>query len=215
MITKKQLSEKLNVIGECFMRFPFERKEHYAWFLAQTYFYVRHSTRLLAMASSRFGFDQGEQHYGFAAHIAEETRHELLAVNDLKALGFSIHDFPELPETRSWYHSQYYYIQNVDPGALLGAVLALEGLSVHQGPSLFERICRSHGKNAASFLKVHATEDLHHIEGAFAGFDKLKPEQKRVALESLEQAIWGYTAIVEGVRLRLASGQVPDFPKAA
>ncbi|MBX2996138.1 MAG: iron-containing redox enzyme family protein [Bdellovibrionaceae bacterium] len=214
MKVKEQLNSQLAALVPALEKFPWESKEHYAWFLAQTYYYVRHSTRLLAMASSRFDFDQNDQHYGFATHIAEETRHEMLAVNDLKALGFSIQDYPELPETRSWYHSQYYYVQNVDPAGLLGAVLALEGLSVFKGPWLHEKVCQHHGKAAGSFLKVHASEDLHHIEGACAGFDQLRAEQKPIALQSLEQSIWEYAAMLTGICERIQAKKIPLKPHA-
>ncbi|MFN7727816.1 MAG: iron-containing redox enzyme family protein [Bdellovibrio sp.] len=209
---KEQLNQHLATLVPALEKFPWQSREHYAWFLAQTYYYVRHSTRLLALASSRFDFGQNEQHYGFAAHIADETRHEVLAINDLKNLGFSIENYPELPETRSWYHSQYFYVQNVDPAGLLGAVLALEGLSVFKGPWLHEKVTQSHGKQVASFLKVHATEDLHHIEGACTGFDILKPEQKPIALQSMEQSVWEYQAMLEGICSRIASAQIPLNP---
>lgn len=208
MNIREQLNQQLLIIETELNKFDWSQRSAYAWFLSQTFYYVRHSTRLLAMSSSRFGFDQSEQHYGFAAHIADETRHELLALNDLKALGFDLSQFRELPETRSWYHSQYYYIQNVDPSGLLGAVLALEGLSVFKGPWFHELITKFYGKSAATFVKVHATEDIHHIEGAIKGFEILKPHQKAIAIESLEQSVWGYAQMVRGIHQRMLRGEL-------
>lgn len=205
MNIRQHLNDQLLTIEEALHKFNWSDKTAYAWFLSQTYYYVRHSTRLLAMASAKFDFEQSEQHYGFAAHIADETRHEQLAVKDLKALGFDIKNFPELPETRSWYHSQYYYIQNVDPSGLLGAVLALEGLSVFKGPWLFDIVSRLHGQQTATFLKVHATEDVHHIEGAIKGFEILRPHQQQIAIESLEQSTWQYAQMIHNLRDRLAA----------
>ena len=82
--------------------FPWTKRAAYMGWLAQTYYYVRHSTRLLAVAAGRFPHTrQGDTlHLRFGAHIGEEKRHELLCVRDIQALGGSIEAIAEQPTTR-------------------------------------------------------------------------------------------------------------------
>ena len=50
-------------------RFPWEERAAYADWLAQTYYYVRHTTRLIASAAARFPIDErgNSLHHRFAA----------------------------------------------------------------------------------------------------------------------------------------------------
>ena len=76
--------------------FAWTDRAAYAGWLAQTYYYVRHSTRLLAAAAARFphGRAGDTMHHRFGAHIGEEKRHELLCVRDLQALGETLDAHP-------------------------------------------------------------------------------------------------------------------------
>src|SRR5690606_24416532 len=95
-VVMKQLLERctlqMKTAGE---KFPWTSRKVYGDWLAQTYYYVRHSTRLLAAAAARFPLDErgSALHYRFAAHIGEEKRHEQLALHDLQQLGFTLAEF--------------------------------------------------------------------------------------------------------------------------
>ena len=51
--------------------------------------------------------------------------------------------------------------------SLFGYIFMLEGLSVAHGAWIYERVTQAHGKEAASFVKLHANEDEDHMEKAF------------------------------------------------
>jgi thiaminase len=141
-------------------------KKKYGNFLAQSYYYVRHSTRILALAASRFSLEENESHQRFLKHMSEENQHEKLLTHDLKNLNFKINDFPEQDAIRSFYQIQFYTLEHISPISVMGFVLALEGLAVQKGEWLYKRIAEFHGEKAGSFLRVHGKEDIKHFEEA-------------------------------------------------
>jgi hypothetical protein len=187
----------------------------YAEYLAQTYYYVCHSTRLLAAAAVHFGVDQEKLHHRFLKHAAEERSHHLLAQRDLAKLGFSLEDFPELPSTSALYEPQYHRIQSVSPLAMFGYILALEGNAVTYGPMAYAAVRQAHGDAPTSFLRVHAEEDPSHLDTAFAMIEPLSLDEQRLVLENTRFSIAMYDAFLRGVcesgRARMVSG----FPAAS
>lgn len=147
--------------------FPFDEPRAYAQFLAQTRHYVVHTTRLLGATAARIGEDREALHVRFMQHAAEERSHHRLAEHDLRKLGRSIEEFPELPVTQALYQSQYYRVEHTSPTAIFGYIFALEGLAVAHGAWIYEAVCKAHGKEAAAFVKLHANEDEGHLEKAF------------------------------------------------
>lgn len=158
----------------------------YGAYCAQTYYYVSHSTRLLALAAAHLPLEAEKAHQRFLKHITEENRHEILALRDVQALGYEISDFRELDSLKAFYKIQYYYVQNVSAWSLLGDIVALEGLAVKRGQSLFERIEKRFGAKAGNFLKVHAAEDIEHVEQALTMIDGLAPDIQKSILENLQ-----------------------------
>jgi len=154
------------LMNESVRDFPWENKLAYAEFLAQTYYYICHSTRLLAASAARFSQEDQGMHRRFLKHTDEENSHELLALRDLQKLGFKIQDFPELPQTKTLYEIQYFKIEHHDPAELMGYILALETMSGDVFPWLKERTTGLYGKECAKFIQVHADEDPDHIEKA-------------------------------------------------
>lgn len=141
-------------------------KRKYANYLAQSYYYVRHSTRILALAASRFSLEESAAHQRFLHHVAEENHHEKLLLNDLKNLNFKIEDFPEQSPIRAFYQIQFYCIEHISPIAVMGFILALEGLAVQKGGWLYDKISTHHGEKTGAFLRVHTKEDVHHFQEA-------------------------------------------------
>src|SRR4030095_9279247 len=62
-------------------------RQHYAKLLIEIYHYVKHSTRLLALAAGHTSPLRGDLFRRFVAHIGEESGHEMWALADLAALG--------------------------------------------------------------------------------------------------------------------------------
>ena len=152
---------------ESIRQFPWQSGRAYAQFLAQTYYYVCHTTRLLALAASRIGIEQEKVHHRFLKHAAEERSHHLLAERDISRLGFSLAEMPELPLTAALYEMQYYRVEHVSPMAIFGYILALEGVAVVYGGYVYEAVRKHHGDEPCSFVKLHANEDPDHLESAF------------------------------------------------
>jgi len=164
---KTQLAESMKESSRLFDSFPWENKEAYAWWLSQTYYYVCHSTRLLAASAARFSREENRFHLRFAQHMREEKSHEFLALSDLKELGYAVDPLPELALTAALYQSQYFRINYQSPFSLLGYILFLEALAVTKGKEVYQRVSQAHGEKACRFWKVHAEEDPDHLDEAF------------------------------------------------
>jgi Iron-containing redox enzyme len=190
-------------------RFPWEQPAAYADWIAQTYYYVRHSTRLLAAAAARFPLDDrgNALHLRFGAHLAEEKKHEQLALHDLKRIGFSIADLPEHPATRMFYEPQYFKIEHLCPVALFGYILPLEAIGPSCGPGIIERVAKAHGEKCASFLRLHSDEDVAHLEKAFQALEGVSGSERLAVVDNLHQTTYAYCALLLDIRRRL------DTPK--
>ena len=83
---REQYKSSMRNIKDAMYSFPWESQKAYEYWLAQTFFFVKHSTRLLAMGSAFSGFEHEDIHRRMIDHLKEEQGHEYLAVNDLKVL---------------------------------------------------------------------------------------------------------------------------------
>ena len=147
--------------------FPWGDRAAYSNWVAQTYYFVLHSTRLFASAAARCEIDNNKIHFRMIEHLHEEKGHEFLALGDLKAMNVDIRSLPELPETSSLYQIQYYWIEHNNPLSFFGYLSCLEGLAVRKGREIYEKVLESHGGKAANFLRVHIEEDEDHLAEVF------------------------------------------------
>jgi pyrroloquinoline quinone (PQQ) biosynthesis protein C len=206
---RQKLNLKIQEVEEIMLASPWENREFYADFLAQTYYYVSHSTRLLALAISYFQIDRDQLHNRFAAHIAEEKAHERLALNDIKKLGFELSRFPQLGHTRAFYESQYYKIERQEATSLLGYIVLLEEVSVQIGPKIYKRVSEAYGKQAASFLRVHVEEDPGHVEQAMSLIANLPLAQQDFVWINVNQTADIYMSIVQQINEKQNFGLRP------
>jgi thiaminase len=181
----------------------------YGAFLAQTNYYVSHSTRLLALAASRFRFSEEQLHRRFIKHATEEMSHETLALRDLKNLGFSLRQFPEFPSTRAFYQTQYYMIEHVSPWSFWGYILMLEGLAVTNGAWLYNEIKQHYGEKAGSFVKVHAAEDVGHMAEAEKAMESLPERERPLVIEQIANSCFYYCSMLEQCATHTVAP--PDF----
>lgn len=163
--------------------FPWEDREKYKNYLAQTYYYVRHSTRLLAASACRFDHANEALHLRFLKHAREENAHDVLALKDLTDLGGDILNYPEHPVTMMLYQPQYYQVSYIDPVCLFGYIFALEGVAHTAGEKVYDRLIATYGKTGTTFLKLHAHEDHDHIKKAFESIKSL-PNDKKILIEN-------------------------------
>jgi thiaminase len=181
--------------------FPWDSKLAYAEFLAQTYYYIRHSTRLLAASAARFSQEDQAMHKRFMKHSDEENSHELLAVRDLQKLGYKMADFRELPQTRSFYEVQYCKIEHCDPAALLGYILALEVTATSLAP-IQKKLSGLYGKECVKLIQVHSDEDPDHVEKALQSISALGEQRVNDIEINIEQSAILYAAMIEAVKAK-------------
>jgi thiaminase len=176
----------------------FRQKEIYASWLAQSYYYVTHSTRLLAMAGSRFPLEHpiGQRMF---EHVGEERGHEILAVRDVEALGFSLTDFPRQRMTEIFFQNQYYRIMFERASDFLGYVYLLEGIGVDIGDWLHEIVRVAHGPQASVFVKVHAHADKDHIVKAWNSILSLGPDEQQGVIDSFYQSCAMYSLMLKSM----------------
>jgi thiaminase len=199
------LEKSIQQLSAALERFPWTDPPVYCDWLAQTYYYVRHSTRLLAAAAGRFPFDENGDalHHRFSTHMKEEKKHEQLALRDLNVLQTSIDAFEERPVTRLLYEPQYYKIEHQDPVALLGYILALEGMSATRGKWVLEQARRAHPARSTTFLEVHAHDDEDHLRKAVAVVSGLGERQAKLVEENLQQTTFAYTSMLAEISARV------------
>lgn len=204
MSIKAEFDHIMEEFGPKFLSYNWENKDFYAGWLFQTYSFVNHSTRLLALGAGCAKLSERDLHKRFISHIAEESGHEVLAEQDIKRLGYKMSDFSELPQTRLFYTHQYWNVQNHGPSALMGWILFLEGVACLYGRQVMEKV-KPFGSKCTNFLRVHAEEDQGHIDSAFKAIEEInRPEDTIHLIQNMQTSYWCYDAILTG----LAEGKV-------
>ncbi len=188
-------------ISEC----PWYEKNLYADYVAQTFYYVKHSTRLLALSASRLSYEQQSIHMRFIKHLGEESNHERLALSDLKNLGFDINDFPELISTKLFYEPQYYKVEHENPLALMGYIIYLEAMAQKICPPLTKKLSQLHGVKTVSFLKVHGEEDPEHVEQAYKLLNSLDPKSLEIIINNISQSSFAYNQMLRELKMKWAN----------
>lgn len=188
-----ELASAMEQIDSC----HWDNKNFYADYMAQTFYYVRHSTRLLALAASRLSYEEQQTfHLRFISHLREESNHEKLALNDLKHLGFKKEDLPEHSSTRLFYEPQYFKIEHQRPLAIMGYILFLEALAQKACPKLVEKLAEIYGNRCATFFHVHGEEDPAHVESAMKVIYELSEEDLQAVILNLSQTSFAYSAML-------------------
>jgi hypothetical protein len=184
--------------------FPWENREAYLMWLAQTYYMVNHSTRLVALAGALAPLNQNDLHARFVDHSKEERGHQLICISDLKTFGKTVQDFPCLAPSASLYQVQYYWIQYRGSVSFFGYTLALECLSAEFGAEVNRRTLQAHGKAATKFVALHSEADLEHTEKAFEQLDKLSQSELALVEENLILSAGLYRSMLTEVKNSVA-----------
>lgn len=188
----KKMQERLT---ETCNQFNWENREHYTQWLIQTYEYARYSTRILALAAGKFPLEMTTFSNRFVQHAAEEKGHDHLIENDARNLDFDIKKSKPTPEAEAFHKSLYYWIYEGNPSVILGWVLCLEGFAVESGPKIYNRIEKTYGKKATTFVALHSVADEDHLAKAFATLEKLPEDQ----LEFVNHGLEIYTRLYETI----------------
>lgn len=202
---KKLFQEQHETLVSIVNDFPWEDKAVYCEYLAQTYYYVRHSTRLLAASACRFSHQDEALHSRYLKHAREENAHDVLAIRDLEILGSKISQHPELNITKMVYQPQYYQVTYIDPICLFGYIFALEGVASLAGESVYKRVLAAYGKEGTNFLKLHANEDIDHIEKAFKSIEGLPKEKMALIEDNFKFSVEGLKQFFTGLPKAVSS----------
>lgn len=140
--------------------------KHYKGFLLQTYHHAGLNPQIQAFATMYFKENHRDIFGMFYKHAASEIGHDLIALNDLVALGenkeklLKTHPLPETAAYNAWV---IYLIQFVDPVAYLGYLFHLEFLPTLHGKKYIE-VLQGMGvpETALQFIEEHSTVDIGH-----------------------------------------------------
>jgi pyrroloquinoline quinone (PQQ) biosynthesis protein C len=194
-----KISMDLTPISEAVASFPWDKKVAYAEFIAQTYYYVRHSTRLLALAAGMIEPGNRKAFDRFIKHIGEERNHELLARRDMEGLGFNLDEMSEMPVTRLLWEPQYYKVIHQSPMALMGYILPLEALAANEGGKVVQVLEQTYGSKCLHFLRLHGEEDIKHVKDAIALTESLGESDLLLVQENIEQTVLAYSLFLKEI----------------
>jgi hypothetical protein len=200
---KKMMDDLMHELVENVKAQPWEDSAFYQEYLAQSYYYTFYSVKMLAHAASLTTVDQTSYYKRSIEHIKEEYGHDSLALTDLKRLGGTIDDHPELGVTRALYEPQFYKIQR-QPTALLGYILALEYLCVTHYKELFKRLEKTYGVKCTNFIRVHAEDDPDHVEKAIAQIKSLPEHEQEAVWKNYEQTCRMFAGFLNECKFRSA-----------
>lgn len=193
----QQFRDTMASADEFLLKLPWHDKKFYAMWLSQIYYFVCEATRLIPYAAAHFKMKDSLWHKRCIHHGLEELGHEAIAERDIENLGFKIADFAELPETTQFYQNQYYLIQNVDPIALFGINLYMEGLSVNAGKAICNQLVKFYGKEASEFMIEHCQADEEHLKEVFNVINACPKERHPAIAKSLALAEINFEGICQ------------------
>ena len=146
----------------------FVDKRLYAIYLTETYHYTRHNSRNQALVATRPD-DMDVRYIKFCLrHAEEEAGHEMMALHDLKNLGYAI-DEQNLPKplasTQTLVAYLYYIAEKANPLARLGYSYWAEQ-SYHFIQPILDMISKGLGvpDKAMTFFREHSSIDEEHAK---------------------------------------------------
>ena len=193
---KENLEAEVVKVQETLEALPWNDPVFYANWVAQTHYYCSHTTRLLALGAVRSALSQQALHNRFLQHAGEEKGHEKLCDLDLKSLGYKKEDFSELPGTAALYQTQYYWLEHQNPLSFFGYILGLEHLASKLG-KITSEASTAHGSKSTHFLRVHAEEDIDHVEKAIQQVEQFPQEVQPLIVENMRQSLGHYARMAE------------------
>lgn len=204
----------IDEIAESALNFNWENEVHYANWLAQSFFYVQWTTRQLALASALTRpMKEDSLHWRFIEEAKEEKKHELLALSDLKNMGFSPDQFQELPHTSFFYQTLSYLILHEHPISILGYALTLEGFAAKRLVEIYPKVVTKYGDKCTSFLRLHCELDKDHFENALPHLQSCPPELLPLILKGINQCAAIYKGILNDIDASASSFQLGQMKR--
>ncbi|MBY0316442.1 MAG: hypothetical protein K2Q26_13020 [Bdellovibrionales bacterium] len=206
---RKIFDTEQSMLGDIIKSFPWQDKDAYAGWLANSNEYVANSTRVLALAGGTMPRHLTSFSNRFIKHSAEELGHEKLLELDVRGLGKNMNQIEITDEMYMFHRSLYYWISPAaSPIGLFGWVLALEGVAVNFGEWIYNEVKATHGPKSANFLKVHSAEDPDHLDKAFSSIKLLDSNDLNLVAMSTVSYCRQYGRVLE--RIKSDAGQRRD-----
>ncbi|GAA3854455.1 hypothetical protein GCM10022243_19970 [Saccharothrix violaceirubra] len=168
-------------------------KPVYAAYLRESYHLV-HETPFFLSAAASYSRDEGWLQDWFLDLAIDERHHDRLCVHDLRNLGLEPADFlGSRPGLGTWtmVSQNHYLATKKDPAGIIGFAAATEGLGAELAPKAAKALVQyPFTHDALSFLKVHSTEDVEHIEEVKKAFERVAESDERY---ELMVEIWKFT----------------------
>lgn len=208
------LNKGLESICSDFDSLDFSDAKTYGNWLSQTYYYVCHSTRLLAHAAARFTVAHyDKEHIQMIEHAKAERMHERIAIHDLNQIGHKIEDFPELAQTKSLYLSIYSLIDRENPMSMFGYILILETLSLAKGLDIYKAALENFGPKASTYLKLHTEDDVEHLKSYEKILKEANAKDRQDIKDAIEITAHNYRGMLSGIQE--SAGMKLNMKKAA
>lgn len=201
-----EMKKTADIMNSC----PWENQEFYMQWCAQFFFFVAHATRLLAASAARLDLERDSLHLRFLDHCQEEKNHEKLFAMDLEFFNKKPSDFEEHPLAALLYQSQYYLIDYIDPMALFGSILFLEGMSISAGPNIYKRLSAKYSDQACHFVKIHVHDDQDHIVKAKKALESLSDKELQVITTSYRQSSYAFNTLLGELKMNCQNRHAND-----
>lgn len=142
------------------------RIDHYRNYLVETYYHAGQNPQIQALATFRFPQTIRKTTKMFYQHAIAEIGHDVLALNDLQALGLdteAVVSGSPLPATQGLIAYGYYSCMVKSHLDYLGYLFHLEFMPTQNGADYMEFL-KSVGvpDNALTFIQEHAEVDVQH-----------------------------------------------------
>lgn len=162
-------------------------REAYIAFLAEAYHHVKHTIPLLMSCGARLPGRYEWLREAVAEYIEEELGHQEWILNDIKACGAdseAVRNGQPGLATELMVAYAYDAIARVNPMALFGMVLVLEGTSVEVATRAGDAIQSSLGlgDDAFTYLTSHGSLDISHTEFYAKLIDRIDDPADRAML---------------------------------
>lgn len=196
---REESIECVRKISTTAIKLDWEDPGIYAIWLAQTYYYVRHATRVLAFAAAHCSFEDEAMHQKCLLGIMEEKGHEVLVIRDLRSLGYSISQFQEFTATSAYYQTLYRNITTDGPVALIGYFVPLEGLAAIGLSKVMGIVTEKYGAKGTNFLQMHCKVDEGHFATGLDFIEAFDREKAVIFKKHLNYSTNLYINILESI----------------
>jgi pyrroloquinoline quinone (PQQ) biosynthesis protein C len=195
---KSLFDKHVDAVGRGITDFPLEDETKYAGWLAQTYYFVRHTTRFLTIAASNAPIENRDLHYDMIHHLKGELHHDEVARRDIEALGYSPSQFPETVETSMMYQSQYFWLSRARVSSIMGYALLLEGLAAKYGQVMISKVA-NHNTKSTKFIHLHCEVDVAHYADGLKSLEGYGEVEYGDIIKNLEQTSHMYQQMLHTV----------------